>query len=846
MKKRILAVILMLTILMTNNFSALAYYRENMTKPNSTDSLEYEEYEVYDFDTQKKTVFSYDVPEDGATVLIFFSPGCPNSQALFKNLNDCPWLDSEYVNVVAVESKDTMSRSDTVTFLNTYVPKQKDNITVFYDNDQLQWEYLYQTSFFTGGLTWPLVLVITETGENRVIRYAEEALTDSAILYKTLCSVSEKFADSEPVYSESKENPAENEGVLVSVAGWHYDTDEASELYDLIQEFRTENGLPEFEFSYSVRNFANLRSQELLVDYGTTRPNGENWSDLEYNKGKGIVDAEFIAIGHTDPKTVLENWLSDEAHRNYLLETKADTMGISCCITENTMSWAVVFGTDNADVASALDTSAHHLVEVQKEKLEPVQETYDIMVGIDETASFNVKYKNQGAEFAPSVLVPEVSDVYDSSGNLIARLSVNGQEYYGLIEITPVAIGQGSVELPVYDGQDDPVVLNLTVDETGRGSVEEETVEEYAEAEEYNIEVIASGPGTAYAAVDSAKEGQKVVLTVIPDEGCEVSHCVTSSGGSMSVANYLPESIFEQVNSYTYTFLMPDGDFEVDIDFEESGWWGGFEPEEHYHEYIMENWQAATCVEEGYTGDWVCKECGELVIEGEKVELTAHHWDSYILTKASTCQTEGVIRRDCTFCDEFQMLSIGTLGAGFPGELNNPFTDVKKGSYYFDSVLWAVGRDITSGTSATTFTPNGTCTRAQIVTFLWRADGSPEPKMTESPFTDVAAGSYYEKAVLWAVEQGITSGMTETTFGPNEPCTRAHVVTFIHRWQGEPESTLTEYAFTDVKQGDYYYEAMLWAVEEEITVGMTATTFGPKNPCTRAQIVTFLRRTMIN
>jgi uncharacterized repeat protein (TIGR02543 family) len=172
----------------------------------------------------------------------------------------------------------------------------------------------------------------------------------------------------------------------------------------------------------------------------------------------------------------------------------------------------------------------------------------------------------------------------------------------------------------------------------------------------------------------------------------------------------------------------------------------------------------------------------------------------------------------------------------------NPFTDVEEGNDYYEAILWAVENGITKGTSATTFSPAMDCTRAQVVTFLWRAAGSPEPTTTENPFTDVEEGTDYYKAILWAVENGITKGTSATTFSPAATCTRAQVVTFLYRAAGQPELTTTENPFTDVETGNDYYNAILWAVENGITKGTSATTFSPSVTCNRAQIVTFLYR----
>ncbi|MBQ2597583.1 MAG: S-layer homology domain-containing protein, partial [Oscillospiraceae bacterium] len=149
---------------------------------------------------------------------------------------------------------------------------------------------------------------------------------------------------------------------------------------------------------------------------------------------------------------------------------------------------------------------------------------------------------------------------------------------------------------------------------------------------------------------------------------------------------------------------------------------------------------------------------------------------------------------------------------------------------------------ITSGTSATTFSPNQNCTRAQFVTFLWRIKGQPEPSLSESPFKDVRQGTWYYKAVLWAVEDGITAGSSATTFSPNNDCSRAQVVTFLWRMAGCEEPTLAENPFTDVAEGRWYAKAVLWAFEHGITAGTSATTFSPTSACTRAQCMTFLFR----
>jgi hypothetical protein len=185
---------------------------------------------------------------------------------------------------------------------------------------------------------------------------------------------------------------------------------------------------------------------------------------------------------------------------------------------------------------------------------------------------------------------------------------------------------------------------------------------------------------------------------------------------------------------------------------------------------------------------------------------------------------------------------VGT-GEGIPDELNHPvFTDIPAADsyeycYYFDPVQWAVATGITNGTSETTFSPNNTCTRGEIITFLWRAAGSPEPEGLAVP-VDASANDFYYKAIQWAIEQGMTDG---GAFRPNDPCTREDTVLFLWKYFGKEETT-SAIPFTDVTLGGDTARAVAWAVENGVTYGTSETTFSPNGTCTRAEIVTFLYR----
>lgn len=208
---------------------------------------------------------------------------------------------------------------------------------------------------------------------------------------------------------------------------------------------------------------------------------------------------------------------------------------------------------------------------------------------------------------------------------------------------------------------------------------------------------------------------------------------------------------------------------------------------------------------------------------GKEIELTKKGDNKYTFKMPS-----GRVTVEATFMEDNTML--------------NYFVDVFATDYYYDAVLWAAQNGITSGTSATTFSPNDPCTRAQMATFLWRAAGSPEPVGNTNPFVDVPADAYYAKAVQWAYEQGITGGTSATTFSPYQTCTRGQMATFLWRDAGSSAVSGEGTPFVDVPADAYYATAVDWAYEEGITGGTSATTYSPNDPCTRGQMVTFLYR----
>lgn len=252
----------------------------------------------------------------------------------------------------------------------------------------------------------------------------------------------------------------------------------------------------------------------------------------------------------------------------------------------------------------------------------------------------------------------------------------------------------------------------------------------------------------------------------------------------------------------------------------------------HTHSYEAAK-VSPTCTEQGYTA-YTCS-CGDSY-KGDYTEALGHEWTAWETVVEATPTQEGSEERTCTRCDEVESRTTP--------KAQNPFVDVKESDYFYTPVLWAVQQGVTNGTTATTFSPDDPCTRGQVVTFLWRACGSPEPKLTVNPFKDISSSAYYYKAVMWAIEKGITAGTSANTFSPDDACTRAQVATFLWRAQGKPVPTASDNPFNDVNSNAYYYSAVLWAVENGITYGTGNGKFSPDDSCTRGQIVTFLYRAL--
>ena len=411
------------------------------------------------------------------------------------------------------------------------------------------------------------------------------------------------------------------------------------------------------------------------------------------------------------------------------------------------------------------------------------------------------------------------------------------------------------------------------------------------ETKSHNVKLTVSEGGMVSVDQKTAKKGESLFLEIIPTPGWSLESVRARSGSTWAEGYYLGKVDGAEL----YEVFMPDADLEILVDFQRNGPYeietyvdsaGGTVALSHKTAYELETVTITARPDRGYkTASVICyhspvtevrenvytfpmpkfKEEVHVSFEkivypvsvslelemggtayldaqtatiGQTITLTCVPEEGYRVARITGAELTDNGDNTYSFVMEDAAVELSVL---FLRE-NNPFLDVNETHFYHDSVLWAVENGITNGVDDTHFGPLGVCNRAQVVTFLWRAAGSPAPETTENPFEDVLDGTWYTDAVLWAVENVITNGLTETTFGPNAVCNRAQVVTFLHRACGSPAPELEENPFADVENGSWYEAPVLWALENGVTTGASDVSFNPNGQCLRAQVVTFLYR----
>ena len=433
-----------------------------------------------------------------------------------------------------------------------------------------------------------------------------------------------------------------------------------------------------------------------------------------------------------------------------------------------------------------------------------------------------------------------------------------------------------SFKIPVYENMPETACVKPTGDGSPNYMLSSLSVSGYELSPEFDM----------YTTEYSLSVENEVTSVTVTAEACDSTATITGAGDvSLNVGTNVIQVVVQAENgdSNTYTISierrgaeeLPEEHVYGEPTFE----WNGYESCEatftctecgHTETVACEitiiSETAATCTEPGsvvYTAQ--CEFEGELYTNQAEEELlpTGHVygepefvWDGYEACEAiftcSICEYSETV--ECNIAEEEVEDGIAyTATCEFEGETYSDkkikessvlFTDVAEGDWYYDAVVWAAAEGITAGyeeeDGTYTFRPSESSTRAHVVTFLWNKAGQPEPITTDNPFSDVNEGDWYYKAVLWAAENDITAGYEDGTFRPNDICTRGHVVTFLWNWAGQPEATDTELAFSDVSEDDWYYQAVLWAAENGITAGYEDGTFQPTKDCTRAEIVQFL------
>jgi len=566
----------------------------------------------------------------------------------------------------------------------------------------------------------------------------------------------------------------------------------------------------------------------------------------ETKESKNLSANETYKVGVSAYKTVEGGkYYSAEAESSgeYLpeytpLNIALAVNGADCTKDENGVYHAYVNGEETYLTATCDDATSFTVTRMDtKEELAPDQNSSNVFAIPDFTGTLMLKIDGKKGNDVTSVFllvsrdetapVLTLSDPVFFADKATGEYTVTGTAdagskiVYGSGEQSVYAAGDGSFAISgTLEGEKNSGVLSLYAQDSA-GNQSAPQVALIAKQARHSVTVKGSYAKVSGEGIYAANS--TVTVSAGTRSGYTFSGWTSDSGVT-----------FADASAEETTFTMPDNDVTVTANWtRSSGGSSGSSAKPTYPVSVSDKMENGTVTVSPKNA-----------AKGDTVTITVKPDEGYALDKITVTDKDG---NELPLTDKgdgrytFTMPSGKVeIGAAFAPEIEvSPFADVSTDAYYYEAVKWAVGKGITTGVGEDLFAPDGTCSRAQIVTFLWRAAGSPEPK-TQSSFADVPADSYYAKAVAWAVENGVTTGTGEGRFSPDDPCSRSQAVTLLWRAMGQPAGGSA--AFTDVPADSYFAEAVAWAAESNVTTGVGDDLFAPDGTCSRAQIVTFLWR----
>lgn len=463
MKKRIFCLFLVLALCL-GTVPATVLAADPMTKVSVTDTAVNENHMVYDVNGIGGN-FYYNVPEGGATMLVFFSASCGRSQTLFTQLNKCSWIQNPNVNIIAIETRHRSTQS-LAEFVDTYAPDTWDHIQYYYANEAMLWSYWFLVSD-QGSTSWPVVYLISEDG---TIEYADMAMAIPDRIQESLRQMSPAFD------AHMNQIPETSFGTDVAITGaLFYDT--TSQILDLVNKERAAVGLPALILDEKLTYCAMLRAVECSLYYSHTRPTGEAYSSVLADSIPTGSSAENIAYGQRSPEAVMTAWMNSDGHRKNILRANMTHLGVGAAYVNGRFFWVQLFH-DAATATENYERTNNSVflatVSTVKEYLKPLhtQTKLEFVLEAGNTTSRRISllYTCYDGEVS-CPLLPTLIDLdnpqaevplQDDSGNTVATICA-AMDGSGDLIVTAISPGTVTAQLPVYEGEENPITLNIAV-----------------------------------------------------------------------------------------------------------------------------------------------------------------------------------------------------------------------------------------------------------------------------------------------------------------------------------------------------------------------------------------------